>query len=346
VNTTAPTVVLPCPPDQFRDFIAGLLGRAQTIETTIAGPFEVTKDSIENLYHLLEQRLSSQNEATLVQFTTRIVYDDNSSVLLNSLQDFLSYNEVKPLISVGLHLSWTYLIKFPNKPFPEKQLVLISFDTAGRSVAFQGVGAVQLSYREPNPITLRIEHTDRTWGADIEALLRGHLEMLRQPIGRARAFANRFSGWIGLLAGTVAFILTLIATYRISVEFALVQLARLKEATKGVTGNDLTSYQLDYLVDLIASGVWTRFTLFAAVLFIALLIGSIILGAVMGEMAHVRVPSFLLLTSRSKLNRDSEKHRLEHSWYQLLFTFLGAMLIGVLSNGVFYLTLKYLGLPS
>jgi hypothetical protein len=151
VDTNTLTVVLPCPPDQFRDFIAGLLGRAQTIETTIAGPFEVTKHSVENLFHLLAQRLSSQNEATLVQFTARIVYDDNSSVLLNSLEDFLSYNEVKPLISVGLHLSWTYLIKFQNKPFPEKQIVQISFDTARRSMAFQAVGNVQLTYHEPNP---------------------------------------------------------------------------------------------------------------------------------------------------------------------------------------------------
>jgi hypothetical protein len=346
VNTTTPTVVLPCPPDQFRDFIAGLLGRAQTIETTVAGPFEVTKDSVENLFHLLEQRLSSQNEATLVQFTARVVYNDNSSVLLNSLQDFLSYNEVKPLISVALHLSWTYLIKFPNKPFPEKQLVQISFDTAARSMTFHAVGTVQLAYREPNPITLRIEHTDRTWGADIEALLRGQLEMLRQPISRARAFANRFSGWIGVLAGTTALILTLFATYRISIEFALVQLAKLKEVTKDVTGSERISHQMDYLVDLIASGVWTRFTLFAAVLFIALLIGSIILGAVMGDMAHVKIPSFLLLTSRSKQNRDIEKRELENSWLQLLFAFLGAIALGVLSNGVFYLALKYLGLPS
>ena len=165
MDPNTPTVVLPCPPDQFRDFIAGLLGRAQTIETIVDGPFEVTKDSIENLFHLLQQRVSSQNEATLVQFTTRIVYNDNSSALLNSLQDFLAYNEVRPLISIGLHLSWTYLIKFQNKPFPEKQLVQVSFDTAECTVPFQSVGALQLRYRQPCPITLRIEHTDRTWGA-------------------------------------------------------------------------------------------------------------------------------------------------------------------------------------
>lgn len=164
MDTSTPTVVLPCPPDQFRDFIAGLLGRAQTIESVVDGPFEVDKHSVENLFHLIQQRIGSQNEATLVQFTSRVIYNDNSSVLLNSLESFLTYNEVKPLISVGLHLSWTYLIKFQNKPFPEKQGIVISFDTTGRSMSFQGVGALQLVYRDASPVKLRIEHTDRTWG--------------------------------------------------------------------------------------------------------------------------------------------------------------------------------------
>jgi hypothetical protein len=48
-NARMPTVVLPCPPDQFREFIAGLLGRLQTIEFVVKGPFELTKDNAENL---------------------------------------------------------------------------------------------------------------------------------------------------------------------------------------------------------------------------------------------------------------------------------------------------------
>jgi hypothetical protein len=86
--TDRSTMLLPCAPDQFGDFVAGLLGKPQTIERSIKGPFVVTKDDIENLHHLIEQRVSSQNERTLIQFTCRIVYDDDSSVLLNSFPDF------------------------------------------------------------------------------------------------------------------------------------------------------------------------------------------------------------------------------------------------------------------
>jgi hypothetical protein len=243
-------------------------------------------------------------------------------------------------------LSWTYLIRFQNKPFPEKQTIVISFDTTGRAMSLHGIGAVQLVYRESSPIKIRIEHTDRSWGADMEALLRGQLELLRQPIGKARMFSNTYSGWIGGIAAIVALVLTLIASYRISAEFAFSQVAKLNEAMKDVTPSDVISRKLAFLVDLVAAGIWTRFTLFAAVLLIALLIGSALLGVLVAEKAHVQIPSFLLLTSRSAQSRDSEIARLKNSWYVLLGSFLGALALGLISNGAFYLALKYLGLPS
>jgi hypothetical protein len=77
--------ILPCKPEDFRDFVGGLLGRPQTITGIFFGPFEVNKSDIENFHHLVVQRVGQQNEGTLVQFTVSIVYDDESSVLLNSL---------------------------------------------------------------------------------------------------------------------------------------------------------------------------------------------------------------------------------------------------------------------
>lgn len=70
-------VVLPCEPDYFRDFVAGLLGKPQTITKEIFGAFELNKDDIANFYHLVIQRVGQQNESTLIQFTVRIVYDDH-----------------------------------------------------------------------------------------------------------------------------------------------------------------------------------------------------------------------------------------------------------------------------
>ena len=44
-------------------------------------------------------------------------------------------------------------------------------------------------------------HTDRTWGVDIEALLKGQIETLKTKVPRARQLANEYSTVIGFLDG-------------------------------------------------------------------------------------------------------------------------------------------------
>ena len=122
-------VVLPCGPEEFREFISGLLGKPQTINKGFRGSFEIQKQDIENLHHLIIQRVTQQNEATLIQFTARIIFDDHSSVLLNSLSDFLHYNEVRPISSTDVHLTWSFLVRFLDRDAPEKQDIEISFLT-------------------------------------------------------------------------------------------------------------------------------------------------------------------------------------------------------------------------
>src|SRR5712691_8863385 len=119
-------VMIPCAQEDFAKFISGLLGKRQTLSRLHRAPFDVSRKEIENTYHLVHQRVTQQNEASLVQFTVRIVYDDDSSVLLNSFDDFLHYNEIRPLASIGAHLSWTYLIRFPDRKSPEKQEIEVS----------------------------------------------------------------------------------------------------------------------------------------------------------------------------------------------------------------------------
>ena len=46
-------VALPCEPSQFSKFIGKLLGKPQTITKSIKGSLDITKQGIENTYHLL-----------------------------------------------------------------------------------------------------------------------------------------------------------------------------------------------------------------------------------------------------------------------------------------------------
>ncbi|MGL5168984.1 MAG: hypothetical protein ACRC9K_24145 [Afipia sp.] len=343
-----PTVVLPCPPDQFRDFIAGLLGKAQTIEAFIGGPFEVAKADIENLYHLLGQRVASQNEATLIQFTVKIIYNDQSSVLLNSLDEFLSYNEVKPLVSTSVFLSWTYLIKFQNKLFPEKQIVAIGFETEKSMRYAKSGGPISVMARATIPISIRIEHTDRSWGADIEALMRGQLGLLRLPVNKSRAFVTDHSGKIGFLTASTAMALTMVGAYKVSTAFAELQLEKVEQIRKAspVGSPELMIRQMDFVANQLASGVWTQVSLFAVLLTLAVLIGCIVLGVTVSERAMLGSPSFVLLTAQAVRRKQEIESELRAGWVYFAATITGALMLGVLSNFAFYFVLRYLGMPS
>ena len=295
-------VLLPCEPDQFRDFIAGLLGQPQTITRRLDGPFEVTRTDIKNIYHLLDQRLSSQNEATLVQFTVRTVYDDNSSVLLNSFADFQSYNEAKPLRSLAVHLSWTWLIQFRNKKFPEKQQIEISFTSnEGPDIEFASPRRVLLLDRSGS-IRIRISHTDRTWGTDIDALLAGNLGLLQKPQVGLRKVADKYSGWIGLFVSIVVLGCALLASYSVTNSFVERYLTQARTLPAVSTANfEPVTKKVDFLIGIIASGMWTRYAVYVFGLFIVSLIIAIVCGIFVASYAENKRPSFVLLTPKAKV---------------------------------------------
>jgi hypothetical protein len=339
-KTEEPTnaVILPCEPDQFRDFIAGLLGKPQTISRRLLGPFEVTKSDLENLHHLLEQRIVSQNEATLVQFTASISYDDSSSVLLNSLYDFQVYKEVKPLVSKAVTLSWTYLIKFRNKKFPERQQIDITFQ-ARRETGYieDGNGISFSSKHTASAIRFQIAHTDRTWGTDIESLLNGQLSTFEKLDYGLRKFAYLHSGVIGFSAFVLLFLSALGAGFYATgglIEKYLAEAKRLAESNQH-SSESLTK-KLDFLTDIIASGFWTRYAFFLLGFVILALIASIFIGVMVGSSAGTVRPSFVLLTQRSEDVRIVELRSYENDWMTFLAALAGTLLVAVIGNYLFF----------
>ncbi len=161
-------VVLQVETKKFQEFIGSILGKPQTIRKLFRGPFRIELSNIENLHALIEQRIEQQNTGNLVQFTARIFYDDSSSVLLNSLEELRSYNEVKPIVSVGVHLSWTYLVQFQDKDSQEKQEIQVTFLGSNRREGGgfddDEIGFMFLLSPKFGRIQLQINHTARTWG--------------------------------------------------------------------------------------------------------------------------------------------------------------------------------------
>ncbi|MEK6880238.1 MAG: hypothetical protein AABY22_11545, partial [Nanoarchaeota archaeon] len=63
-------------------FIRSILGKPQTINKIHLGSFDINLSNLTDIYQLLDQRIMQQNDAKFIQFKTRIIFSDNSSILL------------------------------------------------------------------------------------------------------------------------------------------------------------------------------------------------------------------------------------------------------------------------
>lgn len=330
-------IALPCAPEDFAGFIGSLLGKPQTIENSARGAFELRKDDITNSYHLVVQRIAQQNDAHLLQFTVRLVFDDNSSVLLNSLADFIAYSEVRPVYPTQAHLSWSFIVKFQDRQHPEKQDIDLSFITGASAAVSIGSGAdvAVVSMQRISLggfITFRIRHTARTWGADIEGLLTGHAEHLLLPESPVRKAARTHSGKIALFVAFAFFVTTIAGCLFTANHLAIEQL-------KLVSGLMQTSAALDVkvnrLLEMTAEGFWGKYFFSVLVFVIFSFLASIGLGVWAESSADAIRPSYLLLTKKAEQVKIEKDGRYRVKWFSFIGSLAFAIFAGIASNIIF-----------
>jgi hypothetical protein len=326
-------VVLPCNEKDFGHFVSGLLGKPQTIERFFNGTYELHQKDIENTYLLVEQRVHQQNEAVLIQFIVNVQYNDNSSVLHNSLQDFLSYREVRPLVPVAIHLTWIYLIKFRDKSAPEKQTIELSI---GRPLeTFEDYPYQRRHWHTTRDVYLRINHTARTWATDIEALLSGHIETLFKSDGKWQSFIIKKSGEIGLFFGICFFIIAVIGGFIISRHITANQLSTVNQFLTNTSHTINTDEKLNFMVTEYAKGTWPRFY-FALIWYVILaLAGSIVFGTWVGDTSNNQPDSFLLFTPKANEVYEKYLRRRRHTWRMFVISMVTSIITGVLANFIF-----------
>jgi hypothetical protein len=339
-------VTLPVKEDQLKEFLAGLLGKPQTIDRHIAGPFKVTRLDIENIYVLLDQRISAQNIGALASFVARIVYNDNSSVQLSSFVQFQTYNEVKPLKSESIHLTWIYLVQFQNKSTYEKQQIDLTISV--QELERQILVDAELSNRKlvhlgnRGAIFLRISHSDRSWGGDIDSLLTGHLEHLRVEEQPMRKWLSDRSGTFGFSTWVVLFGMALYAVYYVVSQANAGYIADLKAIETATPSIESLSRSLSLLSKFLVGGTGPGLILSAIVFVLVALIGSIAGALFVSEKASYSPCSFLLLTRQD----DNEYQRAVSDSGSQLAGLCGSTLLsltlGIVSNLLFYYLTKWL----
>ena len=300
-------IALPFNEDQFKDFIVSLLGKPQTITKNFNGSFTINKENIIGLFELINQRIFQQNDAKLIQFRATIYYDDNSTVTLNGFDHLINYNERLPLISIAVHLTFQFLVKFRDKETFEKQEITISFITSHSGPIPEIDGNMFMRHYE-NEISFRISHTARTWGADMEGLLSRNIKTyIKTPSKFAEFFIYNFDK-VEHLITSLLLCITLI--------FCIFKTLKLP---KNISINDLISHYGNLI--FLFSGIY-----------ILIKITSIFL-----EIFDVRgKPSFVILTPESEKNKIMKLKSYRKDWLKYGGTIIISLILGILSNYLYY----------
>lgn len=330
-NLSKGYVTLPFDENQFKHFITGLLGSPQTITKRIKGNFEIHLKDLQNFHDLLNQRITQQNNGKLIQLKTKIYYSDESSVLLSSYEELVTYNEVKPVVSEAVKMTWSYLIQFSDKDVPEKQEIeIMCIATPFRQVIEDEDTPILFSGKGEFRIT--IQHTARSWGSDIESLLINQIKSLLIPCSRLREVIKKYSTTIGVLVGILFLISSLTSIYIFTRSFNEAEISRVNEFIG--KANDINE-KTDFILNYIASNSQNLFFIKSELYTVVTIFLAILLGAWVGSLADTEVRSYVVLTREALKQRDRLEEKRKRRWIWFFLSVVISIISGFVANLLF-----------
>ncbi|SUJ19163.1 Uncharacterised protein [Sphingobacterium spiritivorum] len=335
INHQKGYVAFPYEGEHFKDFISGLLGTPQTITKYIDGVYDLSLSDIQDIDHLLNQRLTQQNNGKLLQLKIELFFNDDSSVSLNSLTELATYNEIKPIVSNKIKLTWSYLIQFSDKQYPEKQQIEIMFSS--RDLELEEGVIFTLFPRRIAGFLIRIEHTARTWGTDIEHILSSKIESLRIKPTSGKLFAQKNANIISLF---FAFTVLSMSAY-----FVLVKTLKWNKESTIKTEQFLKSTssidkKLDYVVGLISQNRLFEANSLVSFYYILFFIISIIISIYLRAILKNVKPSFITLTKESVKYRERMLEKYKKKTARFWWSILIAIFVNIVSTLLFEKFLK------
>lgn len=315
-------LTLPFNQDQFQTFIKGLLGTPQTITKRIRGNFDIHLNDLQNLHTLIDQRITQQNSGKLIQLKTQVYYSDESSVILSSYDELVTYNEVKPIISEAVRMTWVYLIQFADKTVPEKQEIeILIISTPQRNVVEDD--DLPMFFPSSGQIKMNIKHTARSWGSDIESLITNQINSILIKPNKYKEFIRKNSSNIGLITGILFFlssILTIIFTTRLFIQS---EINTTKKIIKNASNLDV---KVDAILNYLAYNNQNSFSQISQLYLVICFIIAIFLGIWVSNLANNRTKSYLVLTREAKKNMEISMKKSKNKFI-LFFVSIGVSVI-------------------
>lgn len=333
------TLYLPIKKRELGEFISGLLGQQQSIERYIDIKFDINYAWLVNLHELISQRIHQQAEAHLTNFTTVIYFEDGLKRTLTSVEAFKCYSETKKQIPIGVKIIWDYLIKFPAKKLPEKQQITFSAQISPSKDKQSKHPRNKLEYyilstiigeTERSSLNYQIDHTERTWGDDIETIISNQVN----EVIRGSQFKDTLFNLSRLILVLMVFMFSTIYpiyadvsdTNKIMSE-ALTNYSALGD-TVGSTINGVNK-KLDHIASMIEILGRRNENKVGIFLFI---FGGPFFAIILLRLTRKDTYSFLVFSKESEKNRKLKLEQERRSTWILIGSFVLSVLAGIIGN--------------
>jgi hypothetical protein len=334
-------LVLPIKRTDLGEFISSLLGQQQTIEREVELAFEIDHQWLVNLHELIQQRIYQQANANLVNFKSVIYFDNGLKRSLTTAESFLSYAESKKNIPIGIKILWTYLIQFPKSKYPEKQQISFSAQIHNSNTGEQAqlskekedlslFSSLVFSDSQRPKIHLQIDHTERTWGDDLESIISNEIDGVVRTSKVKNYFYNisRLVLAMFIAIGGVVYSLT----YRLDnyVDLVRQELNNYQKYKNAIQDNlEHIAAKTDVLIKLEELRI-ERSSDFGS--FFLLMFGSLFMATLVLFFTKKNMHSFLLLSKEAYKNKDIILKKERKSTYVFILSFVASVTVSILAN--------------
>jgi len=165
------------------DLIQRSFKRPTEVEKVFIRPFVVSKNDIKNIYDLVEQRLENDNDKIISKiFSIDLLLTQENRKTFPTIEEFMSYNETKPIIPTTVSLNWKIVLNFndPNNQLEnEKQEISVLFSKPGFDFSNDEQPILIFKNRSivgTSAIIISVETTNRIWALDFVNHLEGYIE--------------------------------------------------------------------------------------------------------------------------------------------------------------------------
>jgi hypothetical protein len=321
-------VSVPIDKKTLGEFISGLLGQPQILERHIDSAFSIDHPWLIHFCALILQRIQQQNAPEPLAFEATVSYQDGVVRTVTSLPAFEHFSETQNIISTGVEINIALLIQFPSKQAPERQELVVYFDTnnAERSLIESLVGRAPSVGR----ISIGIRHTERTWADDL-------LRLIEAEVKGVQIAEMRLKKWL-----RKAFLPFVSLLFPMSMVFGIVSSEWLNRKSGGdlaariaelLSRQDEDPHLLHEKVNLLLSNaVSSSERAFGSAMSVASSFCIALIIFVAGLFLARPIPSFVVLSKAAEKHKIETMEKLKRKNLVLLLSMIGSIALGVLGN--------------